>query len=83
MYINDLVDNISADVRLFADDTSLVTIVYNESVATEQLNRDLKTISDWAYQWKMQFNSDKTKQSVQVIFFTKENKACAAPNLFQ
>ena len=49
MYINDLVDNISADVRLFADDTSLFTIVYDESVAADQLNRDLITISDWAY----------------------------------
>ena len=28
IYINDLVDNISADVRLLADDTSLFTIVY-------------------------------------------------------
>ena len=83
VYINDLVDNISADVRLFADDTSLFTIVYDESVAADQLNRDLETISDWAYLCKMQFNPDKTKQAVQVIFFTKENKACAPRNLFQ
>ena len=51
--INDFVDNISSDVRLFADDTSLFTVVYDESGAANQLNRDLKTISDWAYQWKM------------------------------
>ena len=68
VYINDLVDSISADVRLFANDTSLFTIVYDEYVAADQLNRDLKTISDWAYLWKMQFNPDKTKQAVQVIF---------------
>ena len=72
MYINDLVDNISADVRLFAKHTSLFTIVYDESVADDQLNRDLKTISDWAYLWKMQFNPDKTKQAVQVIFSQKK-----------
>ena len=36
VYINDLVDNISADVRLFADDTSLFTIVYDGSVAADQ-----------------------------------------------
>ena len=69
--INDLVDNINADVRLFADDNSLFSIVYDESVAADQLNRDLETISDWAYLWKMQFNPDKTKQAVQVIFLQK------------
>ena len=74
VYINDLVDNISADVRLFGDDTSLFTIVYDESVAADQLNRDLETISDWTYFWKMQFNPDKTKQAVQVIFSQKKIK---------
>ena len=63
VYINDFVDNISANVRLLADDTSLFTTVYDESVAADQLNIDLETISDWAYLWKMQFNPDKTKQA--------------------
>ena len=79
MYVNDLVDNISAEVRLFADDTSLFTTVYDESVAADQLNRDLKTISDWAYQWKMQFNADKTKQAVQVIFSQKQIEPAPPP----
>ena len=68
VYINDLVDDLSSDAKLFADDTSLFTIVYDENIAAEQLNNDLKIISEWAYQWKMQFNPDKTKQAVQVIF---------------
>ena len=29
VYTNDLVDNLAFDVRLFADDTSLFTIIYN------------------------------------------------------
>ena len=61
--------------KLFADDTSLFVIVYDESIAAEQLNNDLKIISEWAYQWKMQFNPDKTKQAVQVIFSQKNIKA--------
>ena len=65
VYVNDLVENISADVRLFADDTFLFTIVYNESVAADQLNRDLETIPDWTYLWKIHFCLDKT--NVQVI----------------
>ena len=50
VYINDLVENVSSDAKLFADDTSLFTVVYDERVAADQLNRDLKPISDWAYQ---------------------------------
>ena len=49
IYINDL----SSDANLFADDTSLFTVVYDETVAAGQLNRDLKVVTDWAYQWKM------------------------------
>ena len=51
--INDLVENVGSDAKLFADDTSLFTVVYDESTAADQLNRDIKVISDWAYQWKM------------------------------
>ena len=68
------VDDLSSDAKLFADDTSLFTIVYDENIAAEQLNNDLKIISGWAYQWKMQFNPDKIKQAVQVIFSQKRIK---------
>ena len=68
VYINDLVDVISSDAKLFTYDTSLFGIVYDENIAAEQLNNDYKIISQWAYQWKMQFNPDKTKQAVQVTF---------------
>ena len=47
-----------------------------------QLTRDLETISDWAYLWKMQFNSDKTKQAVQVIFSQKKIKPVHPPIYF-
>ena len=74
IYINDLVDDLSYEAKLFADNTSLFTIVYDEAVAAGQLNCDLSIISDWAYQWKMQFNPDKNKQAVQVIFSCKKYK---------
>ena len=63
VYINDLADNLVSDVRLFADDTFLFTIVYDETVSAQVLNSDLKTIEEWAYQWKMQFNPDVNKQA--------------------
>ena len=74
VYINDLVDDLSSDAKLFADNTSLFTIVHDENVAAEQLNNDLKIIFEWAYQWKIQFNPDKTKQLVRVIFSQKRIK---------
>ena len=42
IYINDLVDDLSSDAKFFADDTSLFTVVYDETVAADQLNRYLK-----------------------------------------
>ena len=75
IYINDLTDNISSNVRLFADDVSLFTRVKDVTLTHEQLIQDLKVISDWAYQWKMKFNPDITKQAIEVIFSTKYKKA--------
>ena len=79
IYTNDLVDNISSEVKLFADDTSLFIVVYDVDIAADQLNRDLKVISNWAHQWKMQFNPDKNKQAVQVIFFQKKKQLLIHP----
>ena len=82
IYINDLLDDLSFDAKLFADDTSLFTVVYDETVAADQLNRDLKVVIDWAYQWKMQFNLDINKQAVHVIFSQKRTKPVYPPLFF-
>ena len=81
IYINDLVDNISSEAKLFADDTSPFTVIYDVDIAADQLNRDLEIISNWAHQWKIQFNPDKNKQAVQVIFSQKK-EAVDHPTLF-
>ena len=44
IYINDLVENLSPAAKLFDDDTSLFSVVYDESVTAEKLNKDLETI---------------------------------------
>ena len=82
VYITDLVDDLSSDAKLFSDDTSLFTIVYDENITAEQLNNDLKIISEWAYRWKMQFNPDKTKQAVKVIFSPKRINPTHPPLYF-
>ena len=82
IYINDLVDNISSKAKLFADDTSLFTVVHDVDIAADQLNRDLKVISNWPHQWKMQFNPDKNKQAIQVIFFQRKEAIAHSPVFF-
>ena len=77
-----MVGNLSSEAKLFAYDTSLFSVVYDESVTVEKLNKDLETISKWAQQWKMQFNPDKNKQAVQVIFSHKSPKPPHPPSYF-
>ena len=40
-------------IKLFADDTSLFTIVKGKNETANTLNNDLMLISKWAYNWKM------------------------------
>ena len=74
IYINDLTDNISANIKLFADDSSLFLKVINIESAQALLSTDLEKITMWAIQWKMQFNPDITKQAIEVIFSSKYKK---------
>ena len=69
VYINDIVEMVSSDINFFADDTLIFRIVDQNS--TEALNKDFKKITDWAYQWKMLFNPDITKQAVELVFSNK------------
>ncbi len=71
IYINDLENGIKSQIKFFADDTSLFSVVQNPILSASDLNHDLKLISHWAYQWKMSFNPDPTKQAVQVLFSRK------------
>ena len=53
---------------MFADDTSLLSIVENGENSAINLNEDLNKISNWAYQWKMSNNPDALKQAQEVFF---------------
>ena len=59
-------------MRLFADDSSIYTRVNNVQETHDKLNKDLDTISKWAYQWKMVFNPDLSKQAIEIIFSNKK-----------
>ena len=73
IYINDLSGDLSSKAKLFADDTSLFSVTHDITTSANELNNDLKKISDWAFQWKMSFNPDPSKQAQEVIFSRKLN----------
>ena len=50
IYINDLADDLSSNVKLFADDTSLFSVVHDVNASARELNDDLKKINKWAFQ---------------------------------
>ena len=49
---------------------------------TSVLNRDFEVVSNWSYQWKMQFNPDKSKQAIQVIFSQEKDTVIHPPVFF-
>ena len=74
VYINDLSTDLSSNPRLFADDTSLFSVVHDRNTSANELNNELLKIRSLAYQWKMNFNPDPSKQAQEVIFFRKIKK---------
>ena len=72
IYINDLEKNIKSNIKFFADDTMLFSVVKNPVISANDLNHDLNIIHQWAYQWKMEFNPDPTKQATEVLFSCKK-----------
>ena len=71
IFINDLPNGLESKVKIFADDTSLFSQVSDQIRSSNELNRDLWKISEWAFQWKMSFNPDPSKQAVEVYFTRK------------
>lgn len=71
IYINDLPDNLNSVAKLFADDTSIFSTVFDVTKSGEDLNVDLTTVENWAFQWRMAFNPDPNKQATEVIFSRK------------
>ena len=50
IYVNDLPNNLSSNCKLFADDTSLFSVVNNIHTSAATLSQDLKRITNWAFQ---------------------------------
>ena len=71
VYINDLFDVIENNLDVFADDSTLWAVVPNTKKRVEvadSMNRDLKSIQDWASKWLVTYNHTKTE----LITFSKK-----------
>ena len=47
--------------KLFADDTSLFSVVHDIDTSSCDLNYGLNRVKEWAFQWKMSFNAETLK----------------------
>ena len=74
IHINDLSNYLSSNCKLFADDTSLFSVVNNSHTSAATLSQDLNAITNWDFQWKMIFNPDLSKQAQKLIFRRKIKK---------
>ena len=69
IYINDIVDDLDYNIKLFADDTSMYVIVDEQNYiqAANVLSTDLSHIHYWSQTWAIKFNPNKTES----VLFTR------------
>ena len=60
-----------------------VVLFHNVSTFAKELNDELKKVNDWAFQWKMSFNPDPSKQAQEVIFSLKSKRPTHPPIVFK
>ena len=82
IYINDLECGIKSQIKFFADDTSLYSVVTDPITSAAELNHDLEIINNWAKQWKMSFNPDPTKPAEEILFSQKKSTVHHPPLFF-
>ena len=78
--INDIVDLVKTNIKLFADDTSFFLTVDNPSEAAEMINSSLNSIEEWANDWLITFNALKTHS---MLISRKINQPVHPPLVFQ
>ena len=50
IYINDLSNDLKSESKLFADDTSLFSVVHDINISAGYLYANLEAINHWAFQ---------------------------------
>ena len=70
IFINDIVDEIQCNIRLFADDTSLHSVVEDAYEAAIKLNTDTEKIYEWSTRWLVNFKI-LTRKSLKAMTISK------------
>ena len=73
VYINDLPEGLTSNVKLFADDTSIFSVVRDSSSLSLSRNEDLSKILQWWYKWKMLFNPDVSSKTKRLFSHAKKS----------
>ena len=76
IFINDIVNEINAEIKLFTDNTSLYLIVDNPSDTDFLLNQDLNQMQRWSEKWLAKFNPNKAES---MVIPSKRNKPYHPP----
>ena len=75
LYINDLPDDVTCDIAIYADDTTLcskcdrASDLWQQLELASELESDLRDTVDWGKKWLVDFNAGKT----QLVSFDRSN----------
>ena len=81
IYSKDLPTELKSNGKLFADNTSLFSIVKDKNKSANIINNYLLQISKRACHWKMLFNPDPNKPAQEVLF-SRKNKVQVHPTIY-
>ena len=73
IFINDLPDDLKCDPKLFADDVSLIAVMYDNQKLIENIVTDLKLLHELSVTCKMEFNPDTTKPAEEILFTNRKS----------
>ena len=80
IFINDIVDIVRSNIKLFADDTSLFLSVDNPNLTANMINSDLVSIDSWSDDWMVAFTAQKTDA---MLISRKRDAVCHPSLVFQ
>ena len=79
LYINDLPDDVTCDIAIYADDITLyskcdkASDLWQQLELASELESDLQDIADWGKKWLVDFNAGK----IQLVSFGRSNNSGA------
>ena len=78
IYVIDLPNGLKSECKLFDCNISLFSVAHGVKTSASNINKDLNLISGSAFQWKMSFNPDLSKQAQEIIC----SKKSSHPNVY-